>query len=133
MTQPVINGVTAMIPSHLEKSVYFSGCAELISMLGVCDGIPDCSTGEDELNCTHSEGLIMRLRGRQPTILVSDQARHKLGCKAIEAIYKPEISDLKRRDIILSMWRKQGADQLVCAMLSHNYADCWSSDAMAEI
>ena len=99
MTQPVINGVTAVIPSHLERSVYFSGRGELISMLGVCDGTPDCSTAEDELNCTQPEGLIMRLRGRQPTILVSDQVRHKPSCTATEASYNTEISDLKRRDI----------------------------------
>ena len=57
MTQPVINDVTSVIPDNLERSVYFSGCGELISMLGVCDGAPDCSTGEDELNCTQPGGL----------------------------------------------------------------------------
>ena len=49
---------------------------------------------------------------RKPVFGVSDQVRHKPGCTATEDGYRLEILVLDRRGIALSVWRKQGADQL---------------------
>ena len=45
----------------------------------------------------------MSLCMRKPTIWVSDQVRHKPGCTVTEAGQKLEISDLRRREIVLSV------------------------------
>ena len=48
---------------------------------------------------------------RKPTIVVSAQVRHKSVCTVTEANEKLEISDLRRRGIVLCSGNK-GADQL---------------------
>ena len=44
---------------------------------------------------------------RKPVFGVSDQVRHKPLCAVSEYGKKLEISDLGRREIVLSEWRKQ--------------------------
>ena len=44
---------------------------------------------------------------RKTVLRISDQVRHKLGCTAIEDGQRLEISDSRRRGIVLSMQRKQ--------------------------
>ena len=44
---------------------------------------------------------------RKPVFGVSDQVRHKPVCAVSENGKKLEISDLGRREIVLSEWRKQ--------------------------
>ena len=50
----------------------------------------------------------MSLIVRKPVFGDSDQVRHKSGCTATEDGYRPEISYLESRGIVLSMWQKQG-------------------------
>ena len=50
---------------------------------------------------------------RKPVFGVSDQVRHKTGCKTIEYRDRLEISDLGNRGIVLSSENK-GTDQLRC-------------------
>ena len=45
-------------------------------------------------------------RGKTNNV-VSEQVRHKLACTSTEAGWKLEISDLKRRESVLSVKRKQ--------------------------
>ena len=44
---------------------------------------------------------------REPVFGVSDQVRHKLACTATEKDEKFEILDLRRREIVLSVLRKE--------------------------
>ena len=57
---------------------------------------------------------------RKPVFGVSDEVRHKSGCAATEDGYRLELSDLGRRGIVLSVWRKQRravTAQLICAFV----------------
>ena len=45
----------------------------------------------------------MNRDARKPVFGVSDQVRHKPVCAAAEDGYKPEISDLRKRGIVLSV------------------------------
>ena len=49
----------------------------------------------------------MSLVVRKPVLGVSDMVRHKADCTGTEDGYSLEISDLGRRGIVLSVWRKQ--------------------------
>ena len=44
---------------------------------------------------------------REPVFGVSDQLSHKPACTVTEESYRPGISDLRRRAIVLSVERKQ--------------------------
>ena len=46
---------------------------------------------------------------RKPTIWVSDEVQHKLASAAIEAGLKLEISELRRKRIVLSVEQKQSS------------------------
>ena len=55
----------------------------------------------------HYDFCKMSRDARKPVFGVSDQVRHKPVCAVSEYGKKLEISDLGRREIVLSEWRKQ--------------------------
>ena len=55
----------------------------------------------------NANAIYMSLCMRRPTILVSDQVRHKLACAVTEVGSKLELLDLSRRGFVLSEWRIQ--------------------------
>ena len=71
---------------------------------------------------------------RKQTIWGLDKVLHKPACAATEDGYRLEMSNLRRREIVLYSENKSAAvsyvvtAQLICAFI-FVYADCWFSDA----
>ena len=63
--------------------------------------------------------------------VVSEQVRHKPGCTSTEEL---EISDIRRRGSVLSVYRKQRrrSASAVCVFV-FAYANCWFSHEVAQI